>query len=499
MKFSATLSRDSSLASKEAEADSERIAIGGVGQTAHASDGLSLSGWSWAAFEGGRDPYIMLIMAYVFMPYFVTFVIGDPVRGQAMVANYAEAAGLIVALTSPLLGATVDRLGARKPLLLVITALTVPLLCSLWWAKPASGGFTPGAVLLIAAALNILYAYSGVVHNALLISAAGRHAGRASGFAYTLANGVGLLSLAFVLWAFVLPSTFHAAFIPTKPLIGLDPARHEPDRAVSWLSATLLIVGTFPLVLFTRDVAAAAVPVKESILGAVSDLGSMLRFLRGDRNLSVYLLAHIFIADAIGAIAMFMGIYAAGVMKWTVLKLLGFAICQSAFAAVGGWIGGFIDEALGSKAALQVGLFGCMACMAALLGISPDRMLYFWTYRPSAAVQWWLGPISITLPELLFAVAFGGVVFWATVAAGSGRSLLLLVTPPERNGFSFGLYALAATATAWLGPLLVASFTAAFHSQRMGFVPIAGFFALGLAGVSLVRTKRPAPILKEAR
>ena len=37
---------------------------------------------SWALFEWARNPYYILIMIYIFGPYFTNDVIGDPVLGQ---------------------------------------------------------------------------------------------------------------------------------------------------------------------------------------------------------------------------------------------------------------------------------------------------------------------------------------------------------------------------------------------------------------------------------
>ena len=48
--------------------------VGGVMQPA---------GLSWAVFEFARNPYFMLIVTYVFPPYFAQYIVGDPVIGQA--------------------------------------------------------------------------------------------------------------------------------------------------------------------------------------------------------------------------------------------------------------------------------------------------------------------------------------------------------------------------------------------------------------------------------
>ncbi|HEY2750247.1 MFS transporter [Phenylobacterium sp.] len=451
---------------------------------------MSLSGWSWAIFEGGRDPYLILVSVYIFMPYFTSVIVGDPVRGQAMVANFAKGAGVIVALTVPLLGSLVDRLGGRKPLLLLVTAVSVPLIASLWWARPDGSGLSVMTILFVATTLNILFAYSSVIHNALLVRAAGPHTGRASGMALMLANLVGLVSLAFVLWAFVLPGKTDWSLIPATPLFGLDSAMHEPDRAVAWVTMALLIAGAIPLVLFTPDVETTGARLGESIRQTFGDLVGMLRALKGERNVTLYLVAHIFISDAIGAVAMFLGIYAAGVMQWGVLQMLVFAIWQSCFASLGGLIGGQIDERWGPKVALQLALLGALASTAGIIGMSRDRILYAWDYDRVQGAAWSVGPFSVSAPELIFLLFSGGVVLWATVAAGSGRTLLLLITPRDRSGAYFGLFALAGTVTAWLGPMLVAMFTAAFASQQMGFVPVAGLLVLGLVCIHLVSTPK---------
>ena len=107
---------------------------------AHASSRLPLKALSWSLYEGVRDPYVIMITIYIFAPYFATVVVGDPVAGQKMVANIGLIGGLFVAFTGPLLGASIDKIGRRKPLLLLMTALMIPVIAGLWWAKPGGTG-----------------------------------------------------------------------------------------------------------------------------------------------------------------------------------------------------------------------------------------------------------------------------------------------------------------------------------------------------------------------
>ncbi len=83
------------------------------------------SAWSWATYQAGRDPYIGLVNGFLFAPYFATVVVGDGVKGQAMIAQMGMISGLTVALVAPVLGSTVDTLGPRKPWLGLVTMMLI--------------------------------------------------------------------------------------------------------------------------------------------------------------------------------------------------------------------------------------------------------------------------------------------------------------------------------------------------------------------------------------
>ena len=172
---------------------------------------LDRASWSWALFQGARDPYIVLIQIYIFAPYFVRDVIGNPVQGQLLVAAAAKYAGWIVLLTVPLLGAAVDRMGRRKPWLAATLALMVPITAALWWVTPG-GVIGPIGALAIFAAMNVLIAWSDTLHNALLLPAAGMaRAGAASGAALALVNFTSVVMLAVIFGAFALPARSRGA------------------------------------------------------------------------------------------------------------------------------------------------------------------------------------------------------------------------------------------------------------------------------------------------
>lgn len=459
---------------------------------------LSRAAWAWALYEGGRDPYVILITIYIFGPYFANVAVGDPIRGQALLADIGTIYGLIAAVTGPLLGAAVDRLGRRKPLLLGTNILLLPLIVALWWVKPAGqGGMPIMTAAVIFGAIGVLFAYNEVLHNSLLARAATpQTAPQTSGLAYSLANAVSVLSLSFVLWAFALPGKVHWGFVPSHPLFGLDPVSHQPDRIVAPIAAALMAVGAVPLFFLTPDAPATGAKVSEAFRHALSSLAATLRSLKGHRDAAIYLGARMLYTDAKTALLLFGGVYAAGVMHWGVLEMLAYGILLSIFAVFGGFVGAWLDRRVGPKLAIQIEVMGSFACLAATMGMRRDQILYLLPYPPAAHAPLWNGPMFQTLPEVLYLTIGFGTAIFVTAAYGSSRTFLTRLAPPGQSAAFFGLYALSGAVTMWLGSLLVRLFTQGFHSQQAGFIPIAGLLLLGFIGMGFVRdpsrTGRPA-------
>jgi UMF1 family MFS transporter len=452
---------------------------------ARTGGGLSAGALAWSLFEGARNPFVVLVTIYVFMPYFSSVVVGDPIRGQQAVATYGQWSGIIVALSAPILGATVDRIGARKPLLLLVTGLMIPLIWSLWWTRPDHRGLSVGAVIVIAAAINILFAYSEVLHNSMLIRAAGaRRAHAASGLALALGNLISVSVLVFVLWAFVLPAAI-PGFVPHAPLFGLDSRQHEPSRIVAPISATILAVGALPLFLFTADAPSTGLPLGRALAEGAGSIAAMLRRLKGRRDATAFLLSRMLYIDAMTGVLLFAGVYAGGVMHWGVLQLLAYGVLLSVLAVAGGVLGGVMDHRLGPKIAVRIEIGATVVGLVALLGMAPDRILFFWPADPSHAV--WNGPMFKSAPELFYLVIAAAVSIFITASYASSRTLLTRLTPPEETGAFFGLYALSGTATVWMGSALVLVATHVTRTQQAGFAALAVLMALGLAGLFFVR------------
>jgi UMF1 family MFS transporter len=345
---------------------------------------LGRAGWAWALFQGGRDPYIILVTIYIFIPYLVTSVIGDPVRGQALVASGAKYAGWVVAILAPLLGATVDRMGPRKPWLAATVALMVPLIALLWFAIPGGAGLGIIVIIAITAVIGVLFAMTQTLHNALLIPAAGlRNAGAASGLALACGNFVSVTLLAFSLWAFALPGKVAWSFVPARPLFGLDPVSHQPERIVPVIIAVLLAVFTIPLLRFVPDVPATGIRLARAARLAVGDIRNLFVEARGHRDGFLYLGAQMLFTDGLTGILIFTGIYAAGAMGWKSLELTAYGLILSLFAVGGGLLAGWLDGRIGPKRALTVEIIGVIVSQLMVLG-NTRTSLFYSAFDPTA-------------------------------------------------------------------------------------------------------------------
>jgi UMF1 family MFS transporter len=456
---------------------------------APAKDGkLDKGGVAWAIFEGGRDPFVILITIYIFMPYVAASMIGDPVKGQEVISRWQQWSGWAVMATAPFIGASIDKLGGRKRGLALIVGLMIPLTAALWWARPDGSGLSVATTMLFAMTVQVLFAYNEILHNSLLIRAAGLSgAHKASGLALSLGNLFSVLALAFTAWAFALPGKVDWGWVPAAPLFGLDPAQHEPERVVAWLAAGLLLFGSIPLFLWTPDAPPTGTPIVRAFAQGARELWRMLKTVSHYRDAAVYVGARMFFVDGMNGVLVYAGVFAVGVMKWGALEMLAYGILLSVFAVLGGYVGRWLDAGVGPRVAVAIEIVMSMLGLTAFLGMAPDTILFFWPYDAAAHPPLWDGPVFRTLPDVIFVlVGFSNAIF-ITAQYASSRTLLTRLTPPDQTGAFFGVYALSGVATAWLAPTLVNLGTRVSGTQQGGFAMLLVLLAVGLAGVFFVR------------
>jgi MFS transporter, UMF1 family len=436
------------------------------------------SGLSWAIFEGGRNPYVILCTIYILAPYVATTVFSDPVVGQATIASWHKYGGFVVALTAPLVGAIADKLGHRKPALLAVTMTMVACIFALWWALPVGqGGLPIWAIGVLTAGTGVLFAYNEVLHNSMLPTATPPESlPHVSGLGLALGNLASVGLLVFVLWGLAFPGRVDWPFIPKAPLFGLDPLHHETSRIVAPMSAIWFAICAIPLFLYTKDKPATGVSAsqacKEGVLGLFR---AVKRLFNTDKNAGLFLLARMLYVDGKTAILVFAGLTAAGVFSWGLLEMTAYGVILSVFAVLGGLFSGNLDAAIGAKRSVIIEISITLLCLWIMTSQS-TTVVFGMPVDAGAAV--WNAPMFKTLPELIF---LGGAIIIAisiTGAYASSRTLMARLAPKGMEGEFFGLYSLSGAATLWMGSLLVQIFTEHFASQQIGLAST-GLLLLG--------------------
>lgn len=419
-------------------------------------------------------------------PYIATDVIGDPVRGQALISAWHRTAGMIVAVTAPFLGAAADRMGRRKPLLAATVAIMAPAIFAQWWALPGEAGMPLWMLGVAIIAAGIGFAWSEVLHNSMLTRATNPQSlSHVSGLGLALGNASSVMLLVFVLWTMALPGVVDWPFLPERPWFGLDPAEHEPSRVVAPIAAVWLVIFAIPLFLFTPDLNSTGERFGDAMRHGVANVVSTIRKLGHHRNVALFLIARMLYADGKTAVLIFGGVYAAGAMGWGLIEMLAFGVILSVFAVFGGVAGGLLDHAVGPKRAVALEIAVTLLCLIAMVSMSADAV--FFVVPVEAGARVWDGPLFQTASELAYLGASIVIAISITAAYASSRTLMARLAPAGMEGEIFGLYALSGSATIWLGPALVEYFTLASNSQRAGFASIAILLVLGLILLLFVR------------
>ncbi len=433
--------------------------------------------FSWALFDWANQPYFTLITTFIFAPYFAAEFIGDPVRGQSLWGYTLAAAGIVVALFSPILGAIADISGPRKPWIAAFGVLFVVCCGCLYYAEPgAPNGALPIAIALAFAAIAAEFAI--VFNNAMLPGLVPeRQIGRLSGFGWGLGYLGGLAALIVVV------------SLPDVPFLGLQSAEAEAGRLVGPLTAIWFLIFALPLFLFTPDQQATGHTMSAALREGMARLGGTLRHARSYRNIGLFLIARMTYQDGLAAVFSFGGIYAAGLFGWDVMTLGLFGITLVIFSAIGAFLGGWADDRFGARPTVLVAVAGLLFATIGALSVAPDRILFLIAVPPpetgaapfSSAAEW---------AYICFGTMFG--IFGGPAQAAS-RSLMARLAPRGMAAEFFGLFALSGKATSFLAPLAIGVTTGLLDDQRSGMLVILFFLALGFLLLLPVREERAEP------
>ncbi len=421
--------------------------------------------WGWMFFDWASQPYNTLLITFIFGPYFVSSVVGDPVQGQAIWGYMISAVGICLAILAPVLGSIADSSGPRKPWVWFFSALYVGGAYLLWWAVP---GMPSYMWVLVAFGVGMVgMEFATIFTNAMLPDLGPREeVGRISGSGWAFGYWGGLITLV-VMLVLLAENEEGKTLIGMSPLFGLDAAAREGTRAVGPFTAIWYAVFMIPFFLWVPDVKKKTLE-KGMISKSLVDLGRTLKNLPNHPSLAAYLGSSMFYRDALNGLYTFGGIYAGGVLGWSLTDIGVFGILAIFTGAIFAWLGGKADRKFGPKPLIIWCAVMLIIVCSIIVSTSRETVLFMQVADGSS------------MPDITFYIC--GAIIGAAGGAlqAASRTMLVRQANPARMTEAFGLYALSGKATAFLAPGLIAITTDITNSQRLGITPIVGLFIIGL-------------------
>ena len=283
----------------------------------------------------------------------------------------------------------------------------------------------------------------------------------------------GIIALAIMLVAFNETATTGKTLIGISPLFGLDPALREGTRAVGPFTAIWYAIFMVPFFLWVREKAS---PRKLRLGASLASLWRLILSLRERQSLGAHLLSSMLYRDALNALYGIGGIYASGVLGWTITQIGIFGIIAAISATLFTWAGGRMDSALGPKPVIVTSMWVLIAVCLVVAGMS--RAQFFGIPLPEGS----------HLPDIIFYICGCAIGAAGGTLQAASRTMMVFHTTSDRATEAFGLYALSGKATTFLGTMGIAIFTAVSGSPRLGIaVPLITLFILGMVVLRWVK------------
>lgn len=419
---------------------------------------------AWAMWDWGSAAFNAVIVTFVFSVYLTDSVgadLSEPLSAATWLSIAIALAGLVIALTAPIMGQRADRGGRRRRSLAIWTYLTITLTALMFLvdADAPNPWFWVGLVLL--AVGSITFEFAEVSYFAMLRQVSTpATVGRVSGFGWAMGyfGGIFLLLAAFL--------GFISGDGDERGLLGITVDGGLNVRMVCLVAAVWFAVFALPVLLKVpenrprgeEDDDNAGTGILESYRVLWSDLKALWQ--RDPRTVKFFIASAIF-RDGLAGVFTFGAILAVTVYDLAAGDVLIFGVAANIVAALGAVAAGYLDDKLGPKTVIIGSLVSMLMTMTVLLFVDGTTM--FWVFG------------------LLMCLFVGP-------AQSASRSFLARLVPPESDGQMFGLYATTGRAVSFLAPSLFAVFTAVFAADRAGIAGIALVLLVGLLLLLPVRT-----------
>lgn len=414
---------------------------------------------AWYLYDFGNSAYAAVVLLAIYSAYFKSEVAGGA-EGSRLWGISVGIAMLIVAVTSPVLGAIADFSGAKKRLLLFYTAMSCVFTALLFFVRP--GDVVMGMAFFILAEVG--YRSAQVFYNALLPEiASSEEIGSISGLGWAIGSAGGILCLILILALIML---IGGTFIVRLSLA---------------ITALYFAASSVPIFLWVRERAQPQpFPEGENALSVgFKRLATTFRKVRRYREFLKFMGAFLVYNDGILMALDFAAILGAVLYGMDQQELIIFMILVQIASVAGAYLFGTLADRIGSKRSLMLSLW---------LMIGAAVWMFF---NDSIVGFYWIGGLAG---------------FALTGVQSVSRTMIGLFSPPGQSAEFYGFFAVAGRTSSFIGPtiygILAAEAALWFQAQgqpallaeqsgqRIAILSIVAFLVAGAALLLLVNERR---------
>jgi UMF1 family MFS transporter len=406
--------------------------------------------FAWAMYDFANSGYTTVVLTAVFNAYFVNVVAGNAPWATLAWTLALSASYLLGMIVMPALGAYADLHARKKALMGWVTVGCIVGTAALALAGP---GDLALAVLAIGVS-NICFAAGVTLNSAFLPELARQEAlGKVSGWGWSLGYLGGLLALGlglgYVLWAQqrALPATH---YVPVTMLI----------------TAALFAVAVIPTFTMLRE---RAEPLGHGTVGGVlrestQRLWQTLAHLRTFRDFGWLTLCGLLYQSGLSVVIALAAIYARQVMNFETAQTMTLILAVNVTAAIGAFLFGYVQDAIGHRRALALTIFGWIA-MVLIAGLT-SGVLWFWV-----------------------AANIAGLCMGSSQSAG--RAMVGVLAPAHRRAEFYSLWNVAVWLSAVIGPVTYGLATwMTGNNHRLAILSTGLYFVAGLLVLAKVNVAR---------
>jgi MFS transporter, UMF1 family len=395
----------------------------------------------WCLYDFANSIYAAVIPATIWSAYYAKSIVGNEAgQGDLWWGRAVSLSMLLVAFTSPPMGALGDFAGARKKLLIAYTVAATG-------ATALLGTVHQGMVLwgfALSVVATVGFEGAMVFYNAYLPEIAPRdHQGRVSAWGFAVGYAGSLLGLAIAL-----------------PLV-----RREDFAAAFAFCGLGFFLFSLPAFWYLPRDQTARLGAAAAMSGGVRESWRTLQDILRRLELRRFLLAYLLYEDGVNTVVYFSSIFAATTLGFALTDLIWLYMAVQISALAGAMAWARPTDRLGPKFVVQAML-----------------------------VQW------AVLVTAIYFVQTRGQFFLLAILAGTGlgaiqaasRTFMATLVPAGREGEFFGFYNLCGKSAAVLGPLVFGAVSAATGgNQRVAILSVLFFYVIGGVVLRGVRAGGP--------